>query len=179
MGDAVWLFDWCLWRQTRNTGWVLGGSVVTYAKIQRDTGFAERTLQRWMHILKSEGYIEVSYSSYKRMRIRVANPKKLGFIQKGLFPPEVADKKQINSARSGGTFPPEVADTTTKSGGFNKNRIRADRIRADNPSAVALQGLNNQKGVASTKRGKGKSSVGVQKQEEPNPYPELRGPEYD
>ena len=61
MGSAVWLYGWLVLRQTHQqgaTGWVLGGSPISYGEIEQETGFNCRTLERWMHTLRSNGYVE-------------------------------------------------------------------------------------------------------------------------
>jgi hypothetical protein len=61
MGAAVWLYGWLVLRQTRqqgSTGWVLGGAPITYREIEQETGFNCRTLERWMQVLRREGYVE-------------------------------------------------------------------------------------------------------------------------
>ena len=61
MSSAVWLYGWLILRQTRQdgtTGWVLGGKPISYREIEEETGFEPRTLERWMRILRKEGYIE-------------------------------------------------------------------------------------------------------------------------
>jgi hypothetical protein len=37
---------------------VLGGSPITYAEIEEETGFNPRTLERWMYTLRRGGYVE-------------------------------------------------------------------------------------------------------------------------
>jgi hypothetical protein len=39
-------------------GLVLGGRPVSYREIEEETGFHPRTLERWMRVLRREGYIE-------------------------------------------------------------------------------------------------------------------------
>jgi hypothetical protein len=61
MGAAVWLYGWLVLRQTHQqgeVGWVLGGSPFSYREIEDETGFNVRTLERRMHTLRREGYIE-------------------------------------------------------------------------------------------------------------------------
>jgi len=61
MGQAIWLYGWLVLRQTRQTGTrglVLGGRPVSYHEIEEETGFHSRTLERWMRVLRREGYIE-------------------------------------------------------------------------------------------------------------------------
>jgi DNA-binding transcriptional ArsR family regulator len=89
MRDAVWLFGWLVHRQTtqRNgTGLVLRGKPLTYADISADTDFTESALRRWMVRLKRAGYIEVKYSLYSRMVVRILNAKKFNPRQLD-FPP--------------------------------------------------------------------------------------------
>jgi hypothetical protein len=61
MGSAIWLYGWLVLRQTHQTGttgWVLGGSPVSYREIEGETGFNRRTLERWMSLLRRNEYIE-------------------------------------------------------------------------------------------------------------------------
>jgi hypothetical protein len=63
MGQAVWLYGWLVLRQTRQVGTmglVLGGRPVSYREIEEETGFHPRTLERWMRVLRREGYIETT-----------------------------------------------------------------------------------------------------------------------
>jgi hypothetical protein len=115
MGDAVWLFGWLVHRQTtqtNGTGLVLRGLPLTYAEISADTGWQERTLQRWMARLRRAGYIEVKHSIYSRMVIRILNAKKFSPKQFDLAlssPPDVAE-----------ISPPTVMEMGTKSGGLKE-----------------------------------------------------------
>ncbi len=61
MGPAIWLYGWLVLRETPQAGsggWVLGGKPISYREIESETDFSPRTLERWMRILRSEGYIE-------------------------------------------------------------------------------------------------------------------------
>jgi hypothetical protein len=61
MGAAVWLYGWLILRQTRQEGtlgFVLGGKPVTYREIEEETEFGRKTLERWMRVLRRNGYIE-------------------------------------------------------------------------------------------------------------------------
>jgi hypothetical protein len=63
MGQAIWLFGWLVLRQTRERdgiGFVLGGRPVNYREIEEETGFARKSLERWMKILRRFGYIETT-----------------------------------------------------------------------------------------------------------------------
>ena len=61
MGSAIWLYGWLVLRQTHQSGdvgWVLGGSPISYGEIEQETGFNRRTLERWMQILRRQGYVQ-------------------------------------------------------------------------------------------------------------------------
>jgi len=61
MGPAIWLYGWLVLRETPQAGsggWVLGGKPISYREIESETDFSPRTLERWMRILRREGYIE-------------------------------------------------------------------------------------------------------------------------
>jgi hypothetical protein len=76
MGEAHWLFEWCVDHQPRGAGgWVKGGQVITYREIARPLGRHRRTIIRWMARLESEGYIEVRRDMFG-IRIRVLKQKK-------------------------------------------------------------------------------------------------------
>jgi len=110
MGDAIWLFGWLVHRQTiekNGVGLVLRGKALTYRDIMEDTGFAERTLHRWMAMLVRSGYITVRHSLYSRMVISITNAKKFKFSKSSR--PQVADIT-ISPSR------PVLADMGTKSG---------------------------------------------------------------
>jgi hypothetical protein len=66
MGPAVWLYGWLVLRETRERdgiGFVLGGKPVSYREIEDETGFPRKSLERWMRILRSNGYIETAPAS--------------------------------------------------------------------------------------------------------------------
>lgn len=78
MGAAIWLYGWLVLRQTHQSdfvGWVLGGSPITYAEIEEETGFNPRTLERWMQTLRRWGYIETE-SRPAGMIVRILRAKK-------------------------------------------------------------------------------------------------------
>lgn len=63
MGQAVWLYGWLVLRETRERGgigFVLGGRPVSYREIEEETGFARKSLERWMRVLRRGGYIETT-----------------------------------------------------------------------------------------------------------------------
>jgi biotin operon repressor len=78
MGQAVWLYGWLVLRQTRQEGTmglVLGGHPVSYREIEEETGFARKTLERWMSVLRREGYI-VTQSATTGVIVRITKAKK-------------------------------------------------------------------------------------------------------
>jgi DNA-binding transcriptional regulator YhcF (GntR family) len=78
MGSAVWLYGWLVLRQTHQSGsvgWVLGGAPVRYREIEEETGFNRRTLERWLSLLRREGYIETTVAQ-EGISIRITKAKK-------------------------------------------------------------------------------------------------------
>jgi hypothetical protein len=78
MGQAVWLYGWLVLRQTRQEGTmglVLGGRPVSYREIEEETGFARKTLERWMSVLRREGYV-VTQSAPAGVIVRITKAKK-------------------------------------------------------------------------------------------------------
>lgn len=84
MGQAVWLYGWLVLRETRERngiGLVLGGRPVTYCEIEEETGFARKTLQRWMQVLRQRGYIETT-TAPGGIIVRIQKAKK--FLRQGV-----------------------------------------------------------------------------------------------
>jgi hypothetical protein len=80
MGSAVWLYAWLVLRQTHQTGetgWVLGGAPVSYREIEEETGFNDRTLERWMSTLRRYGYIQTE-AAMGGLIVRITKAKKHG-----------------------------------------------------------------------------------------------------
>ncbi|MFZ3214879.1 MAG: hypothetical protein WA192_02360 [Candidatus Acidiferrales bacterium] len=78
MGSAIWLYGWLVLRQTHQTGttgWVLGGAPITYREIECETGFNQRTLERWMSSLRRHGYI-VTETAPGGVIVRILKAKK-------------------------------------------------------------------------------------------------------
>lgn len=113
MGKSIWLYLWLVGRQTKANGLVLGGSPITYQRILSELGTPLRTTQRWLKLLQEKNYIEVTYTNYHQLRIRILKAKKFAFKQLPL--------PLLESAKSGGIVPPKVADSAAKSGGVNKS----------------------------------------------------------
>jgi hypothetical protein len=86
MGAAVWLYGWLVLRETRQvgtTGLVLGGRPVSYREIEEETGFQRKTLERWMRVLRRQGYIETR-AVQSGIVVRITKAKK--FPQYPQFP---------------------------------------------------------------------------------------------
>lgn len=85
MGSAIWLYGWLVLRQTHQSGslgWVLGGKPVSYREIEEETGFNPRTLERWMHALRYQGYIETE-AAPGGVVIRITKAKKFQQFPQG------------------------------------------------------------------------------------------------
>lgn len=76
MGTSIWLFGWLVGAQTRRNGLVLGGMPLTYEELAKRTGYNPRSIENWLASLKDAKYIEVTHTSWKKLRIRVLNQKK-------------------------------------------------------------------------------------------------------
>jgi hypothetical protein len=78
MGSAIWLYGWLILRQTHQSGavgWVLGGAAINYREIEEETGFARKTLERWMKTLRAGGYIQTDRTP-SGVVIRITKAKK-------------------------------------------------------------------------------------------------------
>jgi hypothetical protein len=149
MGESVFLFGWCVLRQTtqRNgTGLVLRGKPLTYADITADTGWPERTLQRWMARLQQAGYIEVSHSVYSRMVIRILNAKKFNPKQLDLptspCPSSTPEVAYSSTPTQADLTPLALADITTKSGGLKEGTEFEQKHLRSGVVATAPDSLN-------------------------------------
>jgi hypothetical protein len=134
MGKAILLFEWLVSRQTKGSGLVLGGKPLTYADVAADTGWAERTVRRWMAKLVEKRYVSLKYSVYSRMVIYVLNQKKFESLQLPLgFEAAASGPKVADSRR------PEVADIPAKSGRLN-HRAEKEHTNQETPSRAAHAG---------------------------------------
>ena len=85
MGNAVWMFLWCIRCETQRTGFVLGGAALTYAEISKRSGFSERRIRFWLDRLRLHNYVRVIHTNYKMLRIEIMKPKKWFPKQQHLF----------------------------------------------------------------------------------------------
>jgi hypothetical protein len=122
MGAAVWLYGWLVLRQTHqqgDIGWVLGGAPVSYREIEEETGFNGRTLERWMHTLRRQGYIQTK-SAPAGVIVRITKAKK--------FPQ--GTRRNADGVRK-------------SAGGDTQNRVANERNRAWNQQSAAWIGSSS------------------------------------
>ncbi len=123
MGDAVWLYMWLIDKITRiddnGLGYVLGGKPIQIDEIK---GFARRTAQRYIAVLKDEGYIEVRYTP-RGMVFMVTKAKKKFGRKTESGTPKVAHQTPERYAESGAPQAPVVAHHRDKSGAPNIRHI--------------------------------------------------------
>jgi hypothetical protein len=116
MGMSVWLYMWCVRHQTKSTGFIHGGGIVTYELIQQEIAVPTRTLKRWMAKLHRWGYVTVTYLAYKKMRVQVMKSKKFNYRQSSFSENEEFTPR----AKNGPSIGPDVALTGAKNGPSNK-----------------------------------------------------------
>jgi len=115
MGMARPLFDFLVSKQTNPDGRVNFGQPITYRWMRERilTPPPERTLRRYLEILRRHGYVEVERINYQRticrgFTVRINKPKKWS-QQMGLF----AVEKPVEKLRkAGGEYRPDVAGST-------------------------------------------------------------------
>lgn len=137
MGQAVWLYLWFLWRQTKHSGLVLGGMPLTYKEIAKRSGFGERKIRRWLQILRVHGYVKVEYRNYMMMAIQVLKSKKFNFKQQVLRLTENGQGKE-QFAKSGQGVVPKVVNGDTKNGQPKQSGIMIERESKAEEAAAAF-----------------------------------------
>ena len=75
IGGAIWIYLWCLDKQTGSHGKVLGGKPVTYEEIATQAGESRRQAIRHIRTLEEYGYIE-TVQTPQGISIRVLEQKK-------------------------------------------------------------------------------------------------------
>jgi hypothetical protein len=121
MGNAVWLYFWCVHAQTKANGLVLGGMPLTYAEISRRSRFPERRVRRWLDRLRQKGYVQVEYRNFKMMCLRVLKPKKFGYKQIPLPLTENGQREDSPTTKNGQSSVPKTVNGSTKSGQFKQS----------------------------------------------------------
>jgi DNA-binding MarR family transcriptional regulator len=99
IGPALWLFMWCLDKITKidedGLGYVLGGSLVTIAKIQKEMGLSTGTISEQLKRLEENGYLRLTRTG--RGFIIVVNKAKKKFKQVSENRKQVSDiRKQVS-----------------------------------------------------------------------------------
>ncbi len=124
MGSAVWLYAWLVLRQTHQSGgllgWVLGGAPVCYREIEEETGFNHRTLERWMHTLRRQGYIETD-AEPGGMVIRITKAKKFAHPPRGIA-------ERVRRVAEGGTQSGVAGQREVHSNHEGGGRIRSSSV---------------------------------------------------
>jgi hypothetical protein len=159
MGAAVWLYGWLVLRQTHqqgSLGWVLGGSPVSYREIEEETGFNCRTLERWMQVLRREGYIEtdvdpgglvIRITKAKKFpqggrksadgARRVAEPNPQSRVAKRSYPPSTVEfAHRIRSSSIAESI--ERADTAVVHSDFHNETVHSENAAYRNPDPSCL-----------------------------------------
>lgn len=130
MGNAIWLFGWLVDRQTKRSGLVLGGKELNIETIAHYSRYPARSVRRWLAALKAEGYVNVKYTNYKRMKIWIVNPKKFAWRQAQLglknSPEPSAKYGRFKTANSGRSMRPKVADSTIEKSKVLRKRETAN-----------------------------------------------------
>jgi hypothetical protein len=112
MGAAIWLYGWLVLRQTHQSGtvgWVLGGAPIHYREIEEETGFAPKTLERWMRTLREQGYIETQPTT-RGLIVRILKAKKFAqrFPQASRKNGARATKSEAGPPQECGAQPAEI-----------------------------------------------------------------------
>ncbi|MGD0403386.1 MAG: hypothetical protein ABSB66_09320 [Candidatus Acidiferrales bacterium] len=147
MGSAIWLYAWLVLRQTHQTGsvgWVLGGAPVRYSEIEEETGFNRRTLERWLSLLRREGYIETTVAQ-EGIRIRITKAKK--FPQGVRKSAEGVRRIAASATRNCGASAAQNYAYDQVADGMNSSlivRIKEREARRENPGSCGNQQQNQQ-----------------------------------
>lgn len=131
MGDAIWLFLWCLKRQTtelKGIGYVYYGQPITYERIHKETKHSIRSIRRWMSKLLLEGYIRLERKRAGN-RIMILNAKK--------FKRNYGEQRL---AKSGHPEWPNVDTHIAKSG--HSQRIQVQENQQFDLDALSITSLN-------------------------------------
>jgi len=107
MGIAIWVYEWCLRRTTREKdgfGFVLGGTRIKVERIAQELGVSERTVKSDLARLRKYGYLQIRHIPYGLI-ITVARSKRglKGKRSAVTCPPEKCRNLPTSSERSAGT----------------------------------------------------------------------------
>ena len=133
MGVSLWLFMWCIDAMTSvnesGVGKVLGGAPIKYERIKNDLGIPERTYNRWLSILKKEGYINTLRTPYGLV-ITVNKAKKAFGKRSAINGGRYATNGVSNRVATNGV-------SSDKSGGSNKT-VQVDNTDKDITKDIIL-----------------------------------------
>jgi hypothetical protein len=161
MGEAIWLFLWCLTRQTdmneAGEGVVYYGRPIPLRELAADTDFPIGTLHRWMDLLIKQDYIRVEIRSNEGTIFWVLNAK---------------DKAKGKKRRSKSGTPkessvPEVERQRSETGTPNLTKMLQSMEVTGLPTKIAskLQNHNNTDAAAEPAAGGSVPEWESQKQE--------------
>ena len=155
MGQAVWLFGWVLLRETRDRGgigFVLGGRPITYREIEEETGFARKSLERWMRILRRGGYIETT-TAPSGIIVRIQKAKK--------FDRKVSNRAQENFQQGSKSSVDNLWESQVNSSPLLRFAVSPSKSEASPPQNCASVLLS---GAESTRLPRGISSGAIERQ---------------
>lgn len=139
MGMGVWLFLWCLGRQTTADGDVLGGKEVSYQELALELGQSAKTIRNWADCLRTHRYIKTARGK-RGLVWQVLNPKKFRHYQRSLFQdsPNLGTLDDVECPNLGRGVPKSGHSVSRnllmKSKGEGKGRTRAKNARSSLPS---------------------------------------------
>jgi IclR-like helix-turn-helix domain-containing protein len=132
MGEAIWLFLWCLTRQTdlnqAGEGVVYYGRPIPLREIAEDTGLPIGTLHRWMNLLIEQDYIRVEIRGNEGTIFWVLNAKD-----------KAKGKKQ--RSKSGTQSVPDVERKRSESGTLNGDNLSQNQSVTASPTKLASKSL--------------------------------------
>lgn len=125
MGIAVWLYMWLIDKMTsiseEGIGKILGGKPIKFEELKDELGISRRTYVRWIEILESHKYINVTQAPYGL--IISVNKAKKTFNQR-------SDKNDTTDKKTG---VPEMTHLLTNNGAsLTKNGASNKTIQLDN-----------------------------------------------
>jgi len=135
MGQAIWIFLWCVRCQTQRTNFVLGGMPLTYDEISRRSGFPARRIRRWIDRLRRSNYVKVTHLNFCMLRIEIMKSKKW-FPKQIELPLNLSRPQTVNLSR------PEVVNTATKNG--QPKQSCSLREKSKTPLPPASGGLSSE-----------------------------------
>jgi hypothetical protein len=154
MRGAIWLFLWCIMRQTGEgkEGVCCRGCVVTYEQIAAETGYPRGNIRNWMRVLVRESYVRLEPQRYGFI-IWIQKPRKFSVLKSRH--PTLAEGVHNKSARmslQGQSKPLHPIEKPATSELFLRNNLtklpnNSNTDAAANTAAVSLSSLSRQKAM--------------------------------